>query len=88
MVPRFEINASLTLQSLVAENQVAFQITPLSQITYTPVDCTPVCCNVQPVVCFTDGEGREEGKEEGELGERLGSKAEDMSVGESAYMYM
>ena len=38
--------------------------------------------------CFTGGEGREEGKEEGELGERLGSMAVDMCVGESTYMYM
>ena len=34
------------------------------------------------------GEGREEGKEEGELGERFGSKEEDMFVAESTYMYM
>ena len=47
-----------------------------------------MCCNVQPVVCFTGGEEREEGKEEGELGERLGSMAEDMCVDESTYMYM
>ena len=44
------------------------------------------------MVCFTGchgGEGREEGKEEGELGDsRLGSKEEDMFVGESTYMYM